>query len=95
MFGLFNRKAILVYCQSCGVDITRLGGDVASNGRIYCHGYREGFIRCMEKDLIINPSIFLDGSVMANYKNAKQVQRDIRKGTLTHFNQLEKVASMN
>lgn len=88
MFGLFKRAR--VYCQNCGTDLTDKGGDIANNGKIYCNGYIGGFIRHIDIDLLVHPE---EETIIADYKNPKQVQREIREGTLTHFEKLEKTVS--
>ncbi len=90
MFSLFKRReAQRVYCQNCGKDITDRGGDVTSNDRVYCHGYKSLGVRCIDEALIKGHFDFL----FANYLSPQQVQRAIRKGKLTYFNPLEESAS--
>ncbi|MEK6842844.1 MAG: hypothetical protein AABX84_03430 [Nanoarchaeota archaeon] len=95
MFNLFKRRAETkpseVYCQNCGNELTNNGGDVASNGAIYCHGYkRSNPIRCIEEAMfrknILTPLI-------GNYLNAQEVQVEIERKELTNFSPLEKVVS--
>jgi len=91
MFRLFQRERVQAYCQTCGTDLTSSGGLVATNNRIYCKGYKGEFMKCIERSLLENPVLFLDGMVMAGYKNAGQVQKDIRRRILTHYRRLEEM----
>jgi len=74
---LFSRIKHEVYCQNCGANLTEIGGNVANNGRIYCHGYGGDMIlRCVEAALINDPQLKF---IIADYHNPIRVQKDIRK----------------
>lgn len=90
MFRLFDRKKFQVYCQTCGRDLTNTGGYVGDNSKIYC-GVTEkdgsALLPCFAEALLKY------SAVVAQYKNSKQIQKDIRERRLTHFGMLEKTAS--
>jgi len=80
-----------VYCQSCANEITDVGGDVSSTGRIYCHGYKgDSDTRCLDAEMFIQMQ---DGGVAApvffESRSARQVQRDIKRGRLVEYGKLE------
>ena len=92
-YKLIIRYFIMVefYCQNCGRELTKEGGDVTTTGRIYCHGYKkDGESRCMDHEMIlmfkgkIKPQKFT-----TNYTPSNEVQKLIDKGELKEFGQLE------
>lgn len=91
-----NQELVQVYCQSCGSEITQQGGDVSNTGRIYCHGFNQSwsYDRCLDDEFEIQLrkkriSIEDIKPVVFNFRNAKEVQRDIRAGKLREFESLE------
>ncbi len=82
-----------IYCQNCGRDITIEGGDVSSNKRIYCHGYKDdGKSRCLDREMtdMINGKIPLD-PIFFNYHDANEVQEAIKKCKLAKYSLLEEI----
>jgi hypothetical protein len=79
IMGLFNNQQKQIYCQNCGIDLTKLGGNVANNGKIYCNKY------CMILYLMRDSA----EAIIANYHDHKQVQEDIKKKILKEFGPLE------
>ncbi len=72
---LFKRK---VYCQNCGNDITDLGGwYVPYKSEIFCNKDETCLLGITK-----SPSI--------EYKNSREVQKDIKDGKLIHYNKLER-----
>ncbi|MFC1800931.1 hypothetical protein ACFLZB_00490 [Nanoarchaeota archaeon] len=83
----FSRKPEDVYCQHCGQDLTAAGGNVATNGKIYCFGYKEGSkMSCLEKDLIISTDT---KRITSDFYDPKMVQQAIKAKELTQFGPLE------
>jgi len=92
ILDLFKRKQEEIYCQACGTQITDDGGDVSSNGNVYCHGYKEDReSRCFEKEIfedMVTGRIPV-GAVIVNYYSPRQIQKAIRKKGLVRFGPLE------
>jgi len=81
------KERILVYCQTCGLELTKMGGYVASNGKIYCPDNLDGIFRdisCIEKSEIKREDI-----MEFSYKDSEEVQRLIESRELVHFGRLE------
>ncbi len=87
-----GRERYRAYCQTCGKDITNEGGDVGQ-GRIYCHGYKNDGLKCLEQDLIRLLKENEGEVFIFNYHNPRQVQKAIKKGRIMKFGQLENIAS--
>lgn len=75
-----------IYCQSCGADITNLGGLIAG-GEIYCtRKCLKPFINKYSQNYGISESIDY-------HKTAKDLSLEILKGNLIHYGKLEKSVS--
>ncbi len=91
MLKPFRRKTepINVYCQNCGKNLTEIGGEIHRGG-IFCGEKNSNKRSCKDKYLWQLGIVRVGPS---NYRNPKQVQRDIRRVYLDYFGPLEKVAS--
>lgn len=89
--GIKIKESVDLYCQNCGKNITTVGGDVSSSGRIYCHGYKsDGESRCLDKEMRLMFGGEIPPTMMTfNYYSAGEVQKAIRKQELTQFGPLE------
>lgn len=68
-----------VYCQNCGEELTKKGGYVGGN-RIYCS---EDNCKCLIEAFNLNNRLEVE------YKNAEEVQEEIKSKNLIVFSKLE------
>jgi hypothetical protein len=67
------------YCQSCGTDLTDVGGVVSDEKSIYCNKTPNNcVIKAVSFSMIYNP------------QTPQQIAESIKSGRLIHFGQLEK-----
>ena len=81
-----QREQQATYCQNCGNELTERGGDIASSGKIYCHGDNGIETACVVKALFNG----LETGTVVNFYNPPEVQKAIRKRELTQFSPLER-----
>lgn len=70
-----------VYCQDCGKNITRRGGYITSDSKIYCSAtdMKTFYLRTMKDE----------NFRLEDYRDAEEIQEEIKKGRLTKFGKLE------
>jgi len=88
-------KKVALYCQNCGEELTKKGGDVSASGGVYCDNRIECVVARMNdsSESITTNKISIGLSVKYLFLNPKRLQKLISKGKITKYGPLEKAVS--
>ncbi len=76
-------RRVQVYCQTCGRELTDIGGEVTDAGRIYCSPNPKSGEDCAMIDLNRHP--LRDYWKFAAPRTPVQIQEAVQTGALTHY----------
>ncbi|MBI2668082.1 hypothetical protein HYX17_04930 [Candidatus Woesearchaeota archaeon] len=80
-----------IYCQGCGTELTKKGGDVSASGGVYC----DDKIECAVARTRDSLSLTAGPSIIYYFVSPNRLQRLVEKGKVTNFGPLERKTVSN